>query len=179
MTVLNVMRLKKFFAEKSETSSDNAEMATNDFDFNSEKNISRPMTRALKKLIDHKNAMQLAINVLCDLSKKHCAMCEWEQECSDNTLLFNPNFARQHIKERQSWLINKQSMCAKCKLQLGENLIDNQAHNDATSSHSIRQQCHHFNQQVQKNSANDAQIDFPFQELNSKELIKLQDALRH
>jgi hypothetical protein len=106
-------------------------------------------------------------------------MCEWEQECSDNPLLFNPNFARQYIKECQSWLINKQSMCAKCKLQLGEHLIDNQAQHEATSSHSIHQQCHHFNQQAQNDSANDAQSDFPFQELNSKELIKLQNALRN
>ncbi len=143
------MGLNKFFAQKSETSSDNAETATNDLDFNSEQNIYRPMTRALKKLIDHKNAAQLAIDVLCDLSKKHCAMFEWEQECSDNPLLFNPNFARQYIKERQSWLINKQSMCAKCKLQLGEHLLDNQAQNEAPSSHSIHQQCHHFNQQAQ------------------------------
>jgi len=52
-------------------------------------------------------------------------MCEWEQECSDNPLLFDPIFATQYIKERQSWLINKQSMCAKCKLQLGEHLVDN------------------------------------------------------
>jgi hypothetical protein len=32
---------------------------------------------------------------------------------------------------------------------------------------------------VQKDSANDAQSDFPFQELNSKELIKLRGALRN
>jgi hypothetical protein len=114
--VLNVMRLKNFFADKSGENSDNDKPAEVNLDFNSEKNISRPMTRALKKLIDHKYAMQLAINVLCDLSKKHCAMCEWEQECSDNPLLFNPNFARQYIKEHQSWFINKHSMCAKCKL---------------------------------------------------------------
>jgi hypothetical protein len=36
------------------------------------------MTREMKKLIDHKNAAQLAINVLCDLSKKYCAMCKWK-----------------------------------------------------------------------------------------------------
>jgi hypothetical protein len=172
------MRLKKFFANKSGESSDNDKTATDNLDFNSEQNISRPMTRALKKLIDHKNAAQLAINVLCDLSKKHCTMCEWEQECSDNPLLFNPNFARQYIKERQSWLINKQSMCAKCKLQLGEHLIDNQAQNEQPSSHGIHQQCHHFNQQAHSDSANDANSDFPFQELNSKELINLQNALK-
>ncbi len=50
---------------------------------------------------------------------------EWEQECSDNPLLFDPIFARQYITERQSWLINKQSMCAKCELQLGEHYSQN------------------------------------------------------
>jgi hypothetical protein len=120
------------------------------------------MTRARKKLIDHKNAAQLAINVLYDLSKKHCAMCEWEQECSDNPLLFNPNFARQYIKERTSWLINKQSMCAKCKLQLGEHLMDNQAQNDAPSSNNIHQQCHHFNQKAQNNNKMTLKVIFPF-----------------
>jgi hypothetical protein len=105
-------------------------------------------------------------------------MCEWEQECSDNPLLFNPNFARQYIKECQSWLINKQSMCAKRKLQLSEHLLDNQAQNDAPSSHGIHQQCHHFNQQAHSDSENDAQSDFPFQELTSNELINLQNALR-
>jgi hypothetical protein len=163
------MQLKKFFADKSETSSDNTLTTPNELDFNSEQNISRPMTRALKKLIDHKNAAQLAINVLCDLSKKHCAICEWEQECSDNPLLFDTNFARQYIKECKSWLINKQSMCAKCKLQLGKHLLDNQVQNEAPTSHSIHQQCHHFNQKAQSDSANDAQSDFPFQEFNSKE----------
>ena len=132
------------------------------------------MTRAMKKLLDHKNAAQLAINVLCDLSKKHCTMCEWEQECSDNPLLFDPNFAKQFIKERQSWLINKQSICAKCKLQCGQQLVDNQAQNDIQASNSIHQQCHHFNQNSHS-SENDV---FPFQEFNSNELIKIQNALR-
>jgi hypothetical protein len=120
--VLNVMHLKKFFSLKSDSQndSDSEQNIPENLDFNAEPKISRPMTRAMKKLIDHKNAAQLAINVFCDLSKKHCAMCKWEQECSDNPLLFDPNFACQFIKERQSWLINKQSMCAKCKLQLGQ-----------------------------------------------------------
>jgi hypothetical protein len=95
----------------------------------------------MKKLLEQQNTTNLAISVLCDLSKKHCSMCDWEQECSDNPLLFDPLFARQYIKERQSWLINKQSMCTKCKLQLGEHLLDNQA---ANTSSSIHQQCHDF-----------------------------------
>ena len=121
--------------DKSGENSDNDKTAEENLDFNSEQNISRPMTRALKKLIDHKNATQLAINVLCDLSKKHCAMCEWEQECSDNPLLFDPVFARRYINERKNWLINKQSMCAKCKLQLGEHLI---SHNVQNAANTIR-----------------------------------------
>jgi hypothetical protein len=99
--VLNIMRLKKFFSEKSDSQNDSEseQYIPQNLDFNAEPKISGPMTRAMKKLIDHKNAAQLAINVLCNLSKKHCAMCEWEQDCSDNPLLFDPNFAHQFIKE--------------------------------------------------------------------------------
>ncbi len=66
--------------------------------------------------------------------------------------------------------MNKQSMCAKCKLQLGEHLLDNQA-----ASNSIHQQCHDFsNNDKIPISKSDAKVfidNFPFQELNSKELI--------
>ncbi len=96
-------------------------------------------------------------------------MCEWEQECSDNPLLFDPIFARQYIEEWKSWLINKQSVCAKCKLQLGQHLIYNQAQNDAQTSTSIHQQCHNF----KSNDKHSAKNAFPFQELNSNKLIKL------
>ncbi len=81
--------------------------------------------------MQQKEATEIAINILCDLTKQHCSMCEWEQVCSDNLLLFDPVFARRYISERKSWLINKQSMCAKCKLQLGEHLIDHNAQNAA------------------------------------------------
>ncbi len=104
-------------------------------------------------------------------------MCEWEQECSDNPLLFDPNFTRQFFKERQSWLINKQSMCAKCKLQLGQHLAANQAQNDAQASSSIQQQCHHFNQNHKSCEISDKDA-FPFQEFNLKELINIQNVLR-
>jgi hypothetical protein len=131
----------------------------------------------MKKLLEQQNTTNLAISVLCDLSKKHCSMCEWEQECSDNPLLFDPLFARQYIKERKSWLINKQSMCAKCKLQLGEHLIDNQT---ANTSSSIHQQCYDFqqNDNLPKSDATNFSDNFPFQELNSKELINIQNELR-
>jgi hypothetical protein len=81
------------------------------------------------------------------------------------------------MKECQSWLINKQSMCAKCKLQLGQHLADNQAQNDAPASSSIHQQCHHFNQNSNSSEISDKDA-FPFQEFNSKELIMIQNALR-
>jgi hypothetical protein len=55
----------------------------------------------MRKLIQQKEAAQLAMNILCDVTKKHCSMCK----CSDNPLLFDPAFAEQYIKERQSWLI--------------------------------------------------------------------------
>jgi hypothetical protein len=122
--------------------------------------------------------MQLNLPLTCCVTyPKNIAPSEWEQECSDNPLLFNQNFARQYIKECKSWLIKKQSMCAKCKLQLGEHLLDNQ--NEAPTSNSIHQQCHHFNPEAHSDSDNDAQCDFPFQEFNSKELIQLQNMLRN
>jgi hypothetical protein len=75
--VLNMMRLNKFFSDKSESqnNSDSEQNLPENLVFNAEPKVSGPMTRAMKKLIDHKNAAQLAINVLCDLSKEHCAMC--------------------------------------------------------------------------------------------------------
>ncbi len=110
--ILNVMRIKTFFppSTKSETVSEN-----NDLNFKSEPKITGFITRAMKKLLEQQKTIEMAINVLCDLSKTHCSMCEWEQECSDNPHLFNQALARQYIKESKSWLINKQSMCPKCK----------------------------------------------------------------
>jgi hypothetical protein len=155
------------------------------------------MTRAMKKLLEQQKATNLAISVLCDLSKTHCSMCEWEQECSDNPLLFDPFFARQYIKERQSWLINKQPTCEKCKLQLGEHYSQkvatlftehkNNVHSkmempeNEAASNSIHQQCHDFSNSdeipITKSNAEVFTDNFPFQELNSKELIKKQHDL--
>ncbi len=118
--VLNTMCLKTPTPAPAANNSNEPETISDNLDFNSEPKITGPVTRAMKRLMDHKNAAPLAINVLCDLSKQHCAMCEWEQECSDNPLLFEPIFARQYIQECKSWLINKQSVCAKFKLQLGQ-----------------------------------------------------------
>jgi len=47
-----------------------------DLDFNTEPKVTGSITWAMKKLMEHNNASQLAINVLCDLSKKYCALCE-------------------------------------------------------------------------------------------------------
>jgi hypothetical protein len=66
---LNVMCLKKFFSAPSDTQNDN-DINQENLDFNAEPKITGPVTRAMKKLMDLKNAAQLAINVLCDLSKK-------------------------------------------------------------------------------------------------------------
>jgi hypothetical protein len=64
-------------------------------------------------------------------------------------------------------------VCAKCKLHLGQHLIDNQAQNEAQASSSIHQ-CHEF-QSSDNSSAKDA---FPFQNFNSNELFFAQNALR-
>jgi hypothetical protein len=176
--ILNVMRIKKFFKSDYSDIQNKTVPGSEELNFNSKSEFTGPVTRAMKKLLEQQNATNLAISVLCDLSKKHCSMCEWEQECSDNPLLFDPIFARQYIKERQSWLINKQSMCAKCKLQLGEHLLDNQA-----ASSSIHQQCHDFSNNdeipIPKSDAKVFIDNFPFQELNSKELIEKQNELRN
>jgi hypothetical protein len=85
--IINVMLVKQFFAPEQ----DNSEPVQNsDLNFNSEESFSGSVTRAMKKLINHKNAAQMDINILCDLSKEHCFMCEWEQDVPDNPLLFNP-----------------------------------------------------------------------------------------
>jgi hypothetical protein len=125
------MRLKKFFAPNAQDSNSETDTNQNHLDFKSEPKITGPITRAMKKLLQQIEATELAINVLCDLSKKHCSMCEWEQEFSDNPLLFDPVFAKCYIAEWKSWLINKQSMCTRCKLQFGEHLIEQNAHNTA------------------------------------------------
>ena len=102
------MRIKKFFkpGDKSETVSNQS-----DLNFKDEPKFTGPVTRAMKKLLEQQKTTNLVISVLCVLTKTHCSTCEKEQECSDNPLLFNPDFACQFIKERKSWLINKQSMC--------------------------------------------------------------------
>ncbi len=115
--VINIMHLKKFFLPTPEATSETVS-PNDDLNFNSEPAMTGPVTRAMKKLMDHKNAAQLAIKVLCNLSKEHCSMCELEQDSSDNPLLLDPNFACQYIKERHSRFINKQSTCAKCKVQI-------------------------------------------------------------
>ncbi len=65
------MCLKKFFAAQSESTNDNDsdQILPENLDFNAKPKITGPVTRTMKKLMDHKNAAQLAINVLCDLSK--------------------------------------------------------------------------------------------------------------
>jgi hypothetical protein len=69
-------------------------------------------------------------------------------------------------------------MCAKCKLQLGQHLADNQGQNYAQTSSNIHQQCHHFNNQDTNSCEISDKDDFPFQEFNSKELINIQNAMR-
>ncbi len=126
------MRLKKFFAPTAYSNGDK-DVQHSDLNFTSERKISGPVTRAMKKLMQQKDATEVAISNLCDLTKQHCSMCEWEQECSDNPLLFNPIFARHYITERKNWLINKQSMWAKCKLQLDKHLINHNVQNAANT----------------------------------------------
>ena len=89
------------------------------------------------------------------------------------------------------WLINKQSMCAKCKLsQHAATLFKEQKNNvhsktetpeTKPASNSIHQQCHDFSNSdkipIAKSDAKVFTDNFPFQELNYKELIKKQNDL--
>jgi len=154
--VLNVMRLKMFFSAPDENNSDESNVHDT-LDFTSAPKHAGPVTRAMKKLKDHKNAAQLAINVLCDLSKKHCAIANGNKNVQTIHCYLTQCL---HIKECQSWLINKQSVCAKCKLQLGQHIVDNQAQNDAPVSNSIHQQCHHFNQKCESSENSISGIKF-------------------
>jgi hypothetical protein len=111
------MSINKIFKP---ASNDEPVSLQSDLNFRSEPKITGPIRRAMKKLLEQQKATELAISVLCDVSKTHCSMCKWEQECSDNPLLFDQAFARQFFIEQKSWLINKQSMCAKWQFQLGK-----------------------------------------------------------
>ena len=64
------MRLKKSFAPNSQASNSENDTNQNDLDFKSEPNITGPITRAMKKLLQQQEATELAISVLCNLSKK-------------------------------------------------------------------------------------------------------------
>jgi DNA repair ATPase RecN len=131
----------------------------------------------MKKLLERKEATEMAISVLYDLTKEQCSMCEWEQDCSDNPLLFDPVFARRYISERRSWFINKQSTCAKCKLKLGEHLLDHQAQHSAHTIDSKSDQAHH-KQCFNYKGANYKSDSTEFNQFNSTDLLKLQQALR-
>jgi hypothetical protein len=180
------MRIKKFFKSENSNNDNKTVSGSDELNFNAKAEFTGPVTRAMKKLLEQQNATNLAISVLCDLSKTHCSMCEWEQECSDNPLLFNPNFARQYINERQSWLINKQPMCEKCKLQIEKHYSQNistlfkehkinvhsktEMPENEAATNSIHQQCHDFSNSdkipIAKSNANVFTDNFPFQELN-------------
>ncbi len=91
------MRIKIFFKSENSNNDNKTVSGSDELNFNAKAEFTGPVTRAMKKLLEQQNATNLAISVLCDLSKTHCSMCEWEQECSDNPLLFNPIFARQYV----------------------------------------------------------------------------------
>ena len=84
------MRNKNFIKSENSDNQNKTVSGSDELNFNAKSEFTGPVTRAMKKLLKQQNATNLAISVLCDLSKKHCSMCEWEQECSDNPLLFDP-----------------------------------------------------------------------------------------
>jgi len=56
-------------------------------------------------------------------------------------------------------------------------MADNQVQNDDNVSNSIHQQCRHFNHTANSGEISDKDT-FSFQNLNSKELLNVQDMLR-
>ncbi len=74
----NIMRIKKFFAPSQNSNSD-TDAPNSDLNYKSEPKITGPITRAMKKLMQQKEATEMAINVLCDLTKQQCSMCEWKK----------------------------------------------------------------------------------------------------
>jgi hypothetical protein len=66
--IFNIMRLKKFFAPADNTPN-GANDTNSDLNFKEAPKITGPVTRAMKKLMLQKEATEMAINVLCDLSK--------------------------------------------------------------------------------------------------------------
>jgi len=68
------MRLKKFFAPNTKQSESETDTQQSDLYFKSEPKFTGPVTRAMKKLLQQKDATEMAISVLCDLSK-YIAQC--------------------------------------------------------------------------------------------------------
>jgi hypothetical protein len=130
--------------------------------------------QAMKKLKEQQRATELAISVLCDLTKEHCSMCKWEQDCSDNPLLLDPAFTSRYISERRSWFINRQSTFAKCKLKLGEHLLYHQGQHsankiDTSSDNAIHKQCYNYKSAQTNNFSDKCNFD----DCTTNNLIKL------
>ncbi len=88
--ILNMMCIKQFLKPASERETVSEQ---NELNFNSEQKITGPITRAMKKLLEQKKATEMVISVLCDLTKEHCSMCEWKQDCA-----YNPLFLTQFLQ---------------------------------------------------------------------------------
>jgi len=69
------MRIKKFFKSDNSDTQNKTVSGSDELNFNSKAEFTGPVTRAIKRLLEQQNATNLAISVLCDLSKKHCSMC--------------------------------------------------------------------------------------------------------
>jgi hypothetical protein len=72
--ILNVMCIKKFIKQSEQNADNENETVSGSNNFNSKSEFSGPVTRAMKKPLEQQNATNLAISVLCDLSK-NIALC--------------------------------------------------------------------------------------------------------
>ena len=88
LKIVNIARLKKFVEEANTRSSESDQRLVQDdpglFQDQQDQPLSRPMTRAFKKLTDLKNAATLAISLLAD------------EECEGD--IFSENFDKNHCK---------------------------------------------------------------------------------
>ncbi len=100
--ILNVMRIKKFFKQPDTSNIENKTVSgSENLDLNSKSEFTGPVTRAMKKLLEQQNATNLAISVLCDLSK-NIAQCVNGSKSAQTIHFFLTLFLRGNTLKREN-----------------------------------------------------------------------------
>jgi hypothetical protein len=113
--IYNIMRLKKFFAPTA-TSTGNTDTQHIDLEFRNEPKITGPVTHAMKYLMQQKDAIELAISVLCDLTKQLVLCASGNKNvqailCCLTLFLPDTTFTREKIASSTN---NQCAQCANC-----------------------------------------------------------------